>query len=164
MNDTPFIPLGAKGSFDSHIIFGGAIPVEVDGTIKVFYSASNGPHNQCGPPEMQALHCRASFIGVATLPVDNWVGLKPNGTNVLGRLVSHNLTLLENETGVDIVADVPDGENSIRVGVVGNSMLSLANSKAIIGASGKISCEWNGDASHIALAWAALRYDNSTRI
>ena len=37
--DTPFIPLGPKGSFDSTIIFGGAVPFTHNDQVHIFYSA-----------------------------------------------------------------------------------------------------------------------------
>ena len=47
--DTPFIPLGPKGSFDSTIIFGGAVPFTHNDQVHIFYSAGKTLPISCPP-------------------------------------------------------------------------------------------------------------------
>ena len=111
------------------------------------------------------MHCRAGFIGRATLPVDHWAGLRPapvSGAGTKGRsgrAITRGISLLPHDARVWLAAEVADSpDSSIRVGFVGDSVLSLANSKPIVAASGSaIQCEWNVGADAAAHAWASLR-------
>ena len=58
--DTPFIPLGPKGSFDSTIIFGGAVPFTHNDQVHIFYSA--GKHS---PNILSAFDSRGWWFGQA---------------------------------------------------------------------------------------------------
>jgi len=61
------IPRGAKGDFDSHIVFGACSPVILDDEIRLYYGGCNGPHG--GE--------RAGGFGLARLRPDGFAGFEP---------------------------------------------------------------------------------------
>jgi len=111
-----FIPHGGTtptNTFDSHVCFAAASPVELDDEIRVYYMGGNGPHNGA----------RNSSLGLATLGLDRYAGLAGTGT-----ITTRTVTV----TGPSLVisADVkPTG--SVRVGAVGLAGLSPTDSTAI---------------------------------
>ena len=63
-----FIPLSGAG-FDSHMCYTSASPVTMpDGSVRLYYAASDGPHDG---------NNRSTSIGLATLKsADRWAGLR----------------------------------------------------------------------------------------
>jgi hypothetical protein len=87
-----FIPLGryeegTLNDFDSHICFASAHPVQVDGTVRVYYMGGNGPHYS--EPYPSPNHRNSSF-GLATIGPDRFVALRgpKDGSRAVARTVA----------------------------------------------------------------------------
>jgi hypothetical protein len=93
-----FVPAGAAGSFDSHICFAAARPVELESEHRIYYMGGNGPHNGA----------RNSSFGLATLGLDRFAGLAGTGTVVTRAVLVTGKTLM-------LTADVKAG-GSLQVG------------------------------------------------
>jgi len=98
------IPLGAPGSFDSHICFASK-PVSLDGAERIYYMGGNGPHNGA----------RNSSLGLATLRTDGFAGVQAwTGT---GSFIT--VPLLVTGKTLTITADVAaEVGGAISIGVV----------------------------------------------
>ena len=164
LSEQPVIPLGrAPDAFDSHIIFP-APPIEpVPGTLRIYYGAGDGPHTQCGGPVLKKDQCRRGYVGVAHAVPDRWAGLTPSRP-VAVTVTTHALQIPATggsgiHLGVSAVVGTSGG--TIRVGVAGETALSLSQATPISSSGSAIPCAW-ADQTEAKTALAALRARNDS--
>eukprot|EP00900_Chrysochromulina_parva_P003258 jgi/Chrpa1/12933/Chrysochromulina_OHIO_Genome00022119-RA len=110
-----FVPLGAAGSFDSHICFAAARPIPHAAEERIYYMGGNGPHSGA----------RNSSLGLATLRRDGYASLMGSG-----RVVTVPLTCTGPQLKVSVDMLPGAAAASFRVGlaaVPASDPLSLAH-------------------------------------
>jgi len=116
LTGSPFIPLGDKSAFDSHIVFPGHSPFfdKSDGKIRVYYAGGNGPHNGA----------RNTSMGMATLRPDGFGGMYGTGSFTTHPLLVTGPTLI-------VTADIVKTGGSLRIGAVAQPGLELKDVQPI---------------------------------
>ena len=104
----PLLPRGPDGSFDKDLVLPSSSVVTYRDRHWLYYSGANERH---GTPEV--VFPRESAIGVATLPLDRFVGLAASGDKV-GTIVTRSFTL----TGSRLQLNVAAAEGSYRVEIL----------------------------------------------
>jgi hypothetical protein len=107
---TPIIPRGPQGSFDCGCIYA-AKPIIRDGTIRLYYGGSDGPHT----------NWRKGGLGLAYLPMNRFAGIGPEDRRQPG--VVTTVPVVWDGKDLTITADVDGGY--VRVGVLGDAELTL---------------------------------------
>ncbi|MBI5758255.1 MAG: hypothetical protein HZA46_07045 [Planctomycetales bacterium] len=76
---TPFLPVGATGTFDAGRIWSNATPVVLDDEIRFYYGAYQHPwkFGKGEYPWNSKTRVPKSGLGLATLPLDRFAGLRP---------------------------------------------------------------------------------------
>ncbi|MDZ4688745.1 MAG: hypothetical protein SH850_27035 [Planctomycetaceae bacterium] len=110
--DTPFLPTGASGTFDAGRIWSNATPVVLDDEIRFYYGAYGHPwkFGKGEYPWDSKTRVPKSGIGLATLPLDRFAGLRP--IEKLGQITLRPRSL-RGATGLALNADASAG--AIRV-------------------------------------------------
>lgn len=75
----PFLPVGAAGTFDAGRIWSNATPIVLESEIRFYYGAYEHPwkFGNGEYPWDSKTHIPRSGIGLATLPLDRFAGLRP---------------------------------------------------------------------------------------
>jgi hypothetical protein len=103
----PFLPRGPDGSFDKDMILPSSSIVTHQDRHWIYYSGANERH---GTPEVS--YPRESFIGVATLPLDRFIGLASQGDQP-GTVVTRPFKLLGSNLQLNIAA--PTGSYRVEI-------------------------------------------------
>ncbi len=103
----PFLPRGPDGSFDKDMILPASSIVTHKDKHWIYYSGANERH---GTPEVS--FPRQSFIGVATLPLDRFIGLAAVG-NQAGSILTRPFTLRGSRLQLNIAA--PGGTCQVEI-------------------------------------------------
>jgi len=103
----PFLPRGPDGSFDKDMILPASSIVTHQDRHWIYYSGANERH---GTPEVS--YPRQSFIGVATLPLDRFIGLAATGDKI-GSMVTRPFTLHGTRLQINVAA--PEGSLQVEL-------------------------------------------------
>ena len=103
----PFLPRGPDGSFDKDMILPASSIVTHKDRHWIYYSGANERH---GTPDVS--FPRESFIGVATLPLDRFIGLAATGEET-GQIVTRRFPLQGNRLQLNVAA--PEGSILVEV-------------------------------------------------
>jgi hypothetical protein len=109
---TPFLTVGKTGTFDAGRIWSNATPVILDDVVRFYYGAYEHPwkFGKGESPWNSKTQIPKSGIGLATLPLDRFAGLRP--LEKLGQITLHPRSL-HGVTGLTLNADASAG--AIRV-------------------------------------------------
>lgn len=137
----PFIPLGAEGEFDSHMIYTATGPVQVRDRLYFYYGGWNGPHDT---------REREAAIGLAALRLDGFCSLRagPEEGWLISRRESFNTpAVIINARTKDegyVVAEILDRHDRVMKGFSRSECLSFV-----------------GDATRHRLTWKKTAFDES---
>jgi hypothetical protein len=115
---TPFLPVGAAGTFDAGRIWSNATPVVLEDQIRFYYGAYEHPwkFGTGEYPWNSKTRIPKSGIGLATLPLDRFAGLRP--IEKIGQITLRPRSLL-GATGIALNANASGG--TIRVELLNSS-------------------------------------------
>jgi hypothetical protein len=123
----PLIPLGGAAAYDNGCVYAAATPVVLDGAIRLYYGASNGPHTGW----------RDGFFCLAHLRPDGFSAMEARDAATV-------ITRPAEVTGDSLRVNVDATYGELRVGVLGEERLSVERSVALRGDHIDTACRWRG--------------------
>jgi hypothetical protein len=131
---TPFIPRGAKGSYDAGCIYPADDPILRDGQLLLYYGGSVGTHADWAAR-------RKARLCLARLRVDGFAAIEPAGSSEPGIVVTRPITCAGNK--LQVSADAAGG--SLRVAVLDSEGFGLADCQPINADVTDGVVTWQGD-------------------
>jgi len=130
--DTPLIPRGREGEFDSHCLFAAAEPIPREGEIRLYYGGSNGPH----------FGWRAGGLGLARLRPDGFAGMETAAAGAVGTIITRPIPCAGRR--LQVTADVGAG-GSVRASVLDADGFGPGDCEAIVADVTDGTIRWRGD-------------------
>jgi hypothetical protein len=137
----PFIPCGADGEFDSHMIYTATGPVQMGDQLYFYYGGWNGPHDT---------REREAAIGLAVLRLDGFCSLRAGAEE--GWLISRRERF-----------GTPAVTINARTGAGGYVVAEILdrNNRVLQGFSREDCVPFRGDATRHRLTWKTAAFDAS---